>query len=104
MKRSVRFAACVIAGALAFAGAPRADAPHIYAIREARLLTASGATIAKGTIVLRNGLIEAVGADVQVPPDATVIEGAGMTVYPGLIDMGNAAGLDAAPAPPPANF
>ena len=104
MKRPVRFAACVIAGALAFAVVPRADAPHIYAVRDARLVTASGATIAKGTIVLRNGLIDAVGADVQVPPDATVIEGAGMTVYPGLIDMGNAAGLDAAPPAPPANF
>ena len=104
MKRPVRFGACVIAGALAFAVVPRADAPHIYAIRDARLVTASGATIAKGTIVLRNGLIDAVGADVQVPPDATVIEGAGMTVYPGLIDMGNAAGLDAAPPTPPANF
>jgi imidazolonepropionase-like amidohydrolase len=104
MKRPVRFAACVIAGALAFAVAPRADAPHIYAIRDARLVTASGAAIAKGTIVLRNGLIDAIGADVQVPPDAIVIEGAGMTVYPGLIDMGSAAGLDAAAPAPPATF
>jgi imidazolonepropionase-like amidohydrolase len=87
-----------------FAVVPRADAPHIYAIRGARLVTAAGAPIATGTIVLRNGLIEAVGANVQVPPDATVIEGAGMTVYPGLIDMGNAAGLDAAPPAQPAAF
>jgi imidazolonepropionase-like amidohydrolase len=94
----------VIAGALAFAVVPRADAPHIYAIRDARLVTVAGAPIAKGTIVLRNGLIDAVGADVQVPPDAVVIEGAGMTVYPGLIDMGNAAGLDAAPPTPPGTF
>ena len=54
--------------------------------------------------MLRNGLIDAVGADVAVPADATVIEGAGMTVYPGLIDMGNAAGLDAAPPAAPATF
>ena len=44
--------------------------------------------------MLKNGLIEAVGADVTAPPDAVVIDGAGMTVYPGLIDMGNPAGTD----------
>lgn len=104
MKSTLQFASCVVAGALAFTVVPRADAPHIYAIRDAKLVTASGAAIAKGTIVLRNGLIDAVGADVQPPPDATIIEGAGMTVYPGLIDMGNAAGLDAAPPAPPAAF
>ena len=104
MTRPLRLAACVTAAALAFTVAPRADAPHIYAIREARLVTVNGAPIAKGTIVLRNGLIDAIGADVKVPPDATVIEGAGMTVYPGLIDMGNAAALDAAPPAPPASF
>jgi imidazolonepropionase-like amidohydrolase len=104
MTRSLQLAACVTAGALAFTVAPRADAPHIYAIRDARIVTATGTSIAKGTIVLRSGLIDAVGADVKVPPDATVIEGAGMTVYPGLIDMGNAAALDAAPPAPPATF
>ncbi len=104
MTRSVRLASCLIAGALAFAGTPSADAPHIYAIRDARLVTASGAPITKGTIVLRNGLIDAVGPNIAVPPDAMVIDGAGMTVYPGLIDMGNAAGLDAAPPATPATF
>jgi imidazolonepropionase-like amidohydrolase len=104
MRRTIRLAACVTAGALAFAVAPLAEAPRIYAIRGARLVTASGATIPTGTIVLRNGLIDAVGADVAVPPDATVIEGTNMTVYPGLIDMGTAAGLDAAPPAAPATF
>jgi imidazolonepropionase-like amidohydrolase len=104
MIRFVRVSAVVLTAALIFAVAPRADAPHIYAIRGAKLVTASGAPIATGTIVLRNGLIEAVGANVQPPPDATVIDGAGMTVYPGLIDMGNAAGLDTAPPAPPAAF
>ena len=104
MTRSLQLTACIVAGALAFAVTPRAEAPQIYAIRGARLVTASGAPIATGTIVLRNGLIDAVGADVAVPPDAIVIDGAGMSVYPGLIDMGNAAGLDAAPPAAPATF
>ena len=54
--------------------------------------------------MIRSGLIDAVGADVQPPADAMVIDGTGMTVYPGLIDMGNAAGLDAQPPVPPASF
>jgi imidazolonepropionase-like amidohydrolase len=87
----------IVAVAIAIAmsaTAGRADAPHVYAIKGARLMTAAGPPIASGTIVLRNGLIEAVGADVKVPADAIAIEGAGLTAYPGLIDMGHQAGLD----------
>lgn len=69
-----------------------------YAIRGARIVPVSGAAIASGNIILRNGLIEAVGASAAIPNDAVVIDGAGLTVYPGLIDMGNATAIDA-PAP-----
>ncbi len=71
-----------------------AEVPSAVAIRNARIVTVSGATIEKGTILLRNGLIEAVGATVVPPPDAWVIEGAGLTVYPGLIDALSTLGLD----------
>lgn len=94
----------VAAGALAFAVAPSADSPHIYAIRGAKIVTAAGAPIAAATVVIRGGMIEAVGTSVNVPTDATLIDGTGMTVYPGLIDMGTAAGLDAAPPAAPATF
>jgi imidazolonepropionase-like amidohydrolase len=104
MKPFLRFTFCIVASGLAFAVAGRADAPNIYAIKDAKLVTASGAPLATGTIVIRNGLIDSVGADVQPPADATVIDGAGLTVYPGLIDMGNAAGLDAAPPASPGSF
>jgi imidazolonepropionase-like amidohydrolase len=94
MHKSFRFSACVIAAAAALAVAPHADAPHIYAIRGARIVTAAGPTVASGTVVIRNGIIEAVGESVQAPPDAMVIDGGGMTVYPGLIDMGTSIGVD----------
>lgn len=94
----------VAAGAVAFAVAARAEAPHVYAIRGARIVTAADAPIHAGTVVIRNGIIDAVGADVQPPVEARVIDGAGMTVYPGLIDMGNTAGLDVQSPNPPANF
>ena len=72
----------------------RADAPNVYAIRGARIVTAAGAPIDGGTIVIRRGAIEAVGVSVAVPNDATVIDGTGMTVYPGLIDLGNSRAAD----------
>jgi hypothetical protein len=63
-----------------------AQAPSAVAIRNAKIVTVSGPVIAKGTVVVRNGLIEAVGQNVPVPADAWVVDGEGMTVYPGLID------------------
>jgi imidazolonepropionase-like amidohydrolase len=94
MTSRIRFGACVAAAALAFGLSIRADAARAYAISGARIVTVSGAPIASGTIVMRSGLIESVGAGAQPPADAVVIDGAGMTVYPGLIDMGNNAGTD----------
>ena len=56
------------------------------AIRNARIVPVSGAPIDGGTIVLVNGLIKSVGVKVDVPAEAVVIDGTGLTVYPGLID------------------
>jgi imidazolonepropionase-like amidohydrolase len=76
-----------------------ADNPSAVAIRNAKIVTVSGATIAKGTVVLRKGLIDAVGENVPVPADAWVVDGEGMTVYPGLIDSLSTVGIPgAAPA------
>ena len=51
-----------------------------YAITNARIVTVSGAEIPRGTVVIRNGLIAAVGATVAVPADARIIDGTGLTV------------------------
>ena len=56
----------------AFAAAQQRPA---VAIRNAKIVTVSGPTIAKGTVVVRNGLIEAVGENVAVPADALVVDG-----------------------------
>jgi imidazolonepropionase-like amidohydrolase len=70
------------------------QASYVYAVQGARLVPVSGPTVDNGTIVFRDGVIAAVGANVTVPPGAQVIAGKGLTVYPGLIDMGSATGLD----------
>lgn len=70
------------------------------AITNARIVTVSGATIEKGTVVIRDGLIESVGAVARVPADAVTIDGTGLTVYPGFVDALTNLGLAAAPARP----
>ena len=92
------------AGALS---APNADPfPSTYrpvpsgpvAIRNATIITATGPRINAGTIVLRDGKIIAVGANVAVPPDATVVDGTGKFVTPGIIDTHSHLGVYAAPS------
>lgn len=70
----------------------------IYAITNARIVTVSGATIEKGTVIVRDGLIEAVGADAKIPADARVIDGNGLTVYPGFFDSLTSLGIQARPS------
>ena len=87
------FTAGSVASGRSGVAAASAEAPYIYAIRDARIVPVSGAPVDKGTIVFRNGVITDVGANVAVPPGAVIIDGSGLTVYPGLIDMGSTAGL-----------
>ena len=69
--------------------------PATYAITNARIVPGSGPTIERGTVVVRNGLIAAVGANVSAPADARVVDGAGLTVYPGLVDAYSNLGIPA---------
>ncbi len=72
-----------------------------YAITNARIVTVSGTTIEKGTVVVRDGLIEAVGPSAAAPADAQVFDGTGLTVYPGFVDALTNLGLQSArPATP----
>lgn len=69
-------------------------------IKDARIVTAAGPVIEKGSVLIRDGLIAEVGPSVQAPAGAWVIEGTGLTVYPGLIDALSSWGLPTAtPAP-----
>src|SRR3954467_11161037 len=66
-------------------------------IRNVTILTAAGPTIRNGAILLQNGKIAAVGASVNAPADALVIDGAGKYVTPGIIDDHSHLGVCAAP-------
>ncbi|HSK10842.1 MAG TPA: amidohydrolase family protein [Vicinamibacterales bacterium] len=68
-------------------------AKGVLAITNAKIIPVSGPDIARGTIVIRDGKIEAVGAGVAVPQGATVIDAAGGEVYPGWINARTTIGL-----------
>jgi imidazolonepropionase-like amidohydrolase len=68
-----------------------------FAITNARIVTVSGATIENGTILIQDGRIAAVGANLSVPASAEKIDGRGLSVYPGMIDAGTNMGLSEIP-------
>jgi hypothetical protein len=75
--------------------------PPYFAIRGAKIVPVSGPPIESATIVVSRGIITAVGKDAAIPPEAWVIDGKGLTVYPGLVDAFADVGVPAAaPATP----
>lgn len=62
------------------------DLHRVWAIKDAKIITQNGRPVEGGVVVIRNGLIEACGAAVAIPPDAEVIDGAKLSVYPGFTD------------------
>ncbi len=68
-----------------FAGPPP-EPPPFYAIQGARVEVGNGTVVEQATVVIENGTITAVAEDAAIPPHAWVVDGEGLTVYPGLID------------------
>jgi imidazolonepropionase-like amidohydrolase len=83
-----------------------AQSPGVYALTNVKIHPVNGTPIESGTIIVRDGLIEAVGANVQPPSDAWIIDGKGtdgktnLQVYPGLIDALTTAGMPTENQPP----
>lgn len=84
-----------LVGALTVVSAPpgtrpvdglREHTPSVHTLTNARLVIAPGRIMERGTIVVRDGVITAAGADVSAPADARTWDLSGKTIYPGLID------------------
>ncbi|HEX2775382.1 MAG TPA: hypothetical protein VHN10_01955, partial [Candidatus Acidoferrales bacterium] len=69
-------------------------AANVYAIKGAKVYTLAGPAIENGTVVIRDGKIAAVGANIDLPADAQVIDAAGLEVYPGMFDPITQIGLN----------
>ena len=77
----------LVASSINMAQAGRAEVKPAYALVNCRIFPVAQPVIEKGTIVIRDGLIEAVGpaGKIQIPEDAELIEASGLNAYPGLI-------------------
>jgi imidazolonepropionase-like amidohydrolase len=64
----------------------RENTPTVHAFTGARIVVSPGKVIANGTLVIRDGVITAVGADAKIPGTARIWDMQGKTLYPGLID------------------
>jgi imidazolonepropionase-like amidohydrolase len=71
----------------------RENPPRVHAFTNARVVVAPGRALPSATLVIRDGIIEAVGANVRAPADARVWDMAGRTLYPGFIDAYSAVGM-----------
>jgi imidazolonepropionase-like amidohydrolase len=103
MNTTIR-AVILSATALSSAGAqlgsynPMPGAKGTYVIRNAKVVTVTGAEIANGTVVIgADGKIAAVGPNVTVPANAQTIDATGLTVYPGMMDAATSMGLSEIP-------
>jgi imidazolonepropionase-like amidohydrolase len=94
-------AVCFTALLAVFCAAPllhsQGGEPQYFAIRGAKVFPVSGPPIENAIIVIARGLITAIGKDIAIPPEAWVVDGKGLTVYPGLVDSFTDVGIPVAP-------
>ena len=93
MERLKIVTATLLAGITA-APAPAAPQATPVALVGARIHTAAGPALENGTIVFRDGVITAVGADIPPPGDAEVVDVSGMVIMPGMLDNHSHIGAD----------
>lgn len=65
----------------------------LLAIVNVRIVPVVGQDIPSGTILVENGKIKALGANLEIPAGARIIEARGLTAYPGMIDGYSSLGL-----------
>ncbi len=65
----------------------------VFALTNARIITVTQGVIERGTLIIRNDRIVALGTNVEIPPDAEIIDCTGLEIYPGFIDSGTYLGL-----------
>jgi imidazolonepropionase-like amidohydrolase len=72
---------------------PAAPQSRPVALRGATIHTVTNGVIENGTIVFENGIITAIGTDVEVPSGAETIDVTGKHIYPGLVDAYSTVGI-----------
>ncbi len=97
MNKFIKILVLVFTFAPIFATAQSDDANKArggkFALTNAKIYTVTNGVIENGTIIINNGVIEAVGANIKIPTDAEVFDYQGREIYPGMIDSGTQLGL-----------
>ena len=97
MNKFIKILVLVFTFAPIFATAQSNDANKArggkFALTNAKIYTVTNGVIENGTIIINNGVIEAVGANIKIPADAEVFDYQGKEIYPGMIDSGTQLGL-----------
>ncbi|MFZ4620340.1 MAG: amidohydrolase family protein [Bacteroidota bacterium] len=65
----------------------RKNTPAVHALKNLTIIQSPGKRIQNGTIIIRNGVIQSVGAGIAIPADAREWDCTGMTAYAGMIDL-----------------
>ena len=77
-----------------FVGMSQEKSSEIIAITDVTIIPVVGQNIPSGTLLIKDGLIEAVGQDIEIPSGAKVIDGKGLYAFPGMIDSTCTLGLE----------
>jgi imidazolonepropionase-like amidohydrolase len=91
-RRTIALLTLAVVGALWLPGETKVDGqaqnrgPRVVALRGGTVYTVTKGTIPNGTVVLRDGKIAAVGANVEIPAGAEVVDVTGKHITPGIID------------------
>jgi N-acetylglucosamine-6-phosphate deacetylase len=65
----------------------RKNTPAVHALKNLTIIQSPGKKIQKGTIIIRDGVIQSVGANISIPADAREWDCTGLTAYAGMIDL-----------------
>ena len=65
-----------------------------FALTNAKIYTVTNGVIENGSVIINNGIIEAVGANIEIPDDAEIFDYEGREIYPGMVDSGTQLGLN----------
>lgn len=85
---------CALSAPLVHAQSEVPTVTRTYALENATVVQAPGQVLEDATVIVRNGLIDAVGTDVTIPFDAQRIEADSLTVYAGFISGLSYAAVD----------
>jgi imidazolonepropionase-like amidohydrolase len=101
MRRFIGLVSWLLLSVFAYAQDTPYRLPEVYALRGAKIVSNTAPPIENGVLVVRGGVIAAIGgSETPIPADAEVIDASGHTVYPGFIDAFASVGMPAQPNDP----